>query len=171
MAMPREVITSLEMTSPEELRPGRDAPNPINLVEVQAAAPQLLRTTYCRVWEALASGGRLKWSDTDWEHELSQSRVRAWLAEVEGEIAGLVELEVETTGDVGIVVFGLVPEFRGRGFGAAFLTLVTRLVWRMPEADPVRRVWLQTSSGDHPNAIRNYEARGFRSFRTQPGHD
>ena len=164
-----EVITSLEMTSLEELRPGREAPTPIKLVEVEAAASQLLRTTYWRVWEALASGGRVNWSDADWVGELSRPGVRAWLAQIEGEVAGLVELEAQGT-DVGIVVFGVVPEFRGRGFGAGFLSLVTRLAWQMPEAAPVRRVWLQTSSGDHPNAIKNYEARGFTTFRTKADH-
>jgi GNAT superfamily N-acetyltransferase len=165
-----EVITSLEMTSPHELRHGREAPAPIELVEVEATEPQLLRTTYCRVWEALASGGRLTWSNADWVSELSKPGVRASLAQIHDEVAGLVELEAEAS-DVGIVVFGLVPEFRGRGFGAGFLSVVTRLAWEMAEAAPVTRVWLQTSSGDHPNAIRNYEARGFRIFRTDTGHD
>lgn len=162
-----EVITSLEMTSPDELRLGRAAPEPIELEKVDPSAPQLLRSTYARVWEPLASGGR---ADTDWRRELSRAGVEAWLARVGDEVAGLAELEVESNGDVGLVVFGLVPEFVGKGFGAAFLTLVTRLAWEMPGASPVRRVWLQTSSRDDPHAINNYMARGFRVFETQNKH-
>jgi hypothetical protein len=33
--------------------------------------------------------------------------------------------------------------------------------------EPVRRVWLHTSSRDHPHAKPNYERRGFRPFRTE----
>jgi GNAT superfamily N-acetyltransferase len=70
---------------------------------------------------------------------------------------------------VEIVVFGLVPEFVGRGFGSHLLTVGTRLAWAAehPDTAPTRRVWLHTSSRDHPNARPNYERRGFRAFRTE----
>jgi GNAT superfamily N-acetyltransferase len=93
---------------------------------------------------------------------------RAWLPRVRDEIIGLVELELEHTGDVGIVVFGLVPEFIGSRFGGALLTATVQLAWNMSSEPPVRRVWVQTSSGDHPNAIANYRSRGFVMFQTQP---
>ncbi|MDQ4025288.1 MAG: acetyltransferase [Actinomycetota bacterium] len=101
---------------------------------------------------------------------MARPGVQAWIARVDGEVAGLVELESEANGDVGIVVFGLVPEFVGKGFGGAFLTVATRLAWGLtsPDGTSTRRVWLQTSSRDHPNARPNYERRGFRSFRTDP---
>jgi GNAT superfamily N-acetyltransferase len=85
------------------------------------------------------------------------------------EIAGMVELEAQPGGDVEIVVFGLVPEFIGRGFGAHLLTVGTGLAWKLEPLDGgfVRRVWLHTSSRDHPYARPNYERRGFRPFRTE----
>jgi hypothetical protein len=112
------VATSLEMTSPADLRPGRKAPQPIELESVSPSGPQLVRATYVRIWKPLAFSGRMAWSATDWTHELSRSGVEAWLARIGDEIAGLVELEADADGTVGIVVFGLVPEFIGRGFGA-----------------------------------------------------
>ena len=79
-------------------------------------------------------------------------------------MAGFTELEATSDGVVGIVVFGLVPEYVGRGYGGAFLTLATELAWGLsaPDGTPPRRVVVRTSSRDHPNAMRNYEARGFR---------
>lgn len=168
----KEILTSLEMTSPGQLVPARDPPAPIELEEVGPAAAPLLRSTYVRIWEVLESGGRMAWSDAEWKEELSRPGVRGWVARVHGDVAGLAELEVEADGDVGIVVFGLVPEFLGQGFGGSFLTLVTRLAWNMtpPGGTAVRRVWLQTSSGDHPHAQPNYESRGFRPIRrANPG--
>jgi RimJ/RimL family protein N-acetyltransferase len=159
-----QVITCLEMTAPTQLRPGRPSPAPIEMEKIGRAEAHLVRSTYVRIWERLASRGRIAWSAADWEQELLRPGVEAWLARVGGEIAGFVELEAEPDGSVGIVVFGLVPEFQGRGFGSEFLTRATRLAWNIPGA---QRVWLQTSSGDHPHAIRNYQARGFRGFKTQ----
>lgn len=161
-----EVVTCLEMTEPTQLVPGRPPPAPLEMEEVGAAAAIVIRSTYVRIWAALASGGRVAWSDAQWGEELSRPGVRAWLARVGGDIAGFVELEAEPNGDVGIVVFGLVPEFVGRGFGGAFLTLATETAWKV--ASPggrTRRVWVQTSSDDHPHALPNYERRGFRPFR------
>ena len=70
---------------------------------------------------------------------------------------------------MGIVVFGLVPEIVGKGLGGHLLTVGTRLAWEAEHADgrPTRRVWLLTSSRDHPHAKPNYERRGFRAFRTE----
>jgi GNAT superfamily N-acetyltransferase len=88
---------------------------------------------------------------------------------VGGEVTGLVELEVQPGGEVEIAVFGLVPEFVGKGFGSHLLTLATLLAWNAEPVDgvAVRRVWLHTSSRDHPHARPNYERRGFRAFRTE----
>lgn len=137
--------------------------------EVGPAAAPVLRSTYVRIGDPHRWIGRSAWSDAQWEEELSRPGVRAWIAMVDGEVAGLVELEAEENGDVGIVVFGLVPEFVGRGFGGALLTLATQLAWKLKSSGdrPTRRVWVETSSRDHPHARPNYERRGFRTFRTE----
>lgn len=154
------------MTSPGQLVPALAPPARLELQEVGPAAAPLLRSTYVRIGEPYGWTGRSAWSDAQWEEELSRPGIRAWIARVDENVVGLVELESESNGEVGIVVFGLVPEFVGRGFGGALLTLATRLAWDLPGGGaPTRRVLVQTSSGDHPNAIRNYERRGFRVVR------
>ncbi|MFG1916756.1 hypothetical protein [Micromonospora sp. NPDC048898] len=35
------------------------------------------------------------------------------------------------------------------------------------DSPAVRRVWLHTSSLDHPNALRNYQRRGLTVYRTE----
>jgi GNAT superfamily N-acetyltransferase len=164
-------VTFLEMTASTQIVPARPPPAPLELVEIGPAAAPLLRATYVQIWEGLASGGRMEWSDSQWEQELSRPGVRAWLARVDRNVAGLVELEAEPKGDVGIVVFGLIPEFVGRGFGGALLTLATETAWkwRWEARDGIctKRVWVQTSSDDHSHALRNYERRGFRRFRIE----
>jgi GNAT superfamily N-acetyltransferase len=166
-----ETVTFLEMTSPRQLRPGRPAPA-LALERADEASAPLLRSTYERVgapfdWQGRRTGADV-WSVERWAARLSQPGVQAWLARVGGEVAGMFELEARPQGEVEIVVFGLVPEFVGKGLGAHLLTLATELAWNAEPLDaPVRRVWLHTSSRDHPNARPNYERRGFRPFRTE----
>jgi GNAT superfamily N-acetyltransferase len=94
---------------------------------------------------------------------------RHWLAVAGDQPAGLLTVEAQPRGDVEILTFGLVPEFIGQGHGGPVLTESVRLAWSTPplDTDGVRRVWLHTSSLDHPHARANYERRGFRPFRTE----
>ena len=164
-----ETLTYLEMTAPDQLVPGRPSPIPIDMERHDRASLPLLRSTYARIGAPHGWVTRPAWSDGQWEEWLSRPGVQPWLARVGGEVAGMVELELQPGGDVGIVVFGLVPEFVGKGFGGHLLTLGTRLAWEAEHSDgtPTRRVWLVTSSRDHPHAKPNYERRGFRTFRTE----
>jgi RimJ/RimL family protein N-acetyltransferase len=154
-----ELIISLEMTSPAQLVPGPPPPTPLHLEEVGPDSAPLIRTLYNRIWDA---SGRSDWSDDQWTEELSLPGIRTWIAQIDNTIAGFAELSPEPAGDVGIVVFGLVPEFQSKGYGGALLTLTTQTAWRLNT--PTTRVWLQTSSQDHPHALPNYQARGFQIF-------
>jgi GNAT superfamily N-acetyltransferase len=148
---------TLEMSSPDQLIPGRPPPTPLTLDEADPDSAPLIRTLYNRIFGT--PSGRGAWSAHQWIDELSQSGIRTWLARIDDTTAGFAELSAEPTGAVGIVVFGLVPEFQSRGYGAAFLTLTTRIAWRLNS--PTTRVWLQTSTRDHPHALPNYHSRGY----------
>jgi GNAT superfamily N-acetyltransferase len=149
-------LITLEMTSLDQLVPGREPPTPITVNEVDPTVAPLIRDLYNCIF---TSGGRTTWSAAQWSEELSQPGIRTWVAHIDGLPAGFAELSAEPSGAVGIVIFGLVPEYRSKGYGAAFLTLTTQTAWRLATT----RVWLQTSTRDHPHALPNYRSRGFRS--------
>lgn len=92
-----------------------------------------------------------------------------WLIYVNDDVAGFLELQAHEHHEVEIMVFGLVPEFIGKGYGAAALSEAVRIAWRTAPLDSKvpRRIWLHTSTRDHPAALPNYEARGFRCFATE----
>ncbi len=100
---------------------------------------------------------------------MSDPLLRHWLITVDGEPAGLTAIQAQPRGDVEIVSFGLVPDRVGRGYGGAALSRAVGLAWTQDPADdtPIRRVWLRTGSLDHPNALGNYQRRGFRIYRTE----
>jgi GNAT superfamily N-acetyltransferase len=154
-----------EMTSPDQLVPARPSPVAIELQELTADAASTVRTTYRRVFLPFGSAGRADWSESQWAEELASSNIHVWLARAKDEVIGLIDLETEPSGDVGIVIFGVTPNIIGKGYGGTLLTLATRLAWELvAKTKTGTRVWVQTSSRDHPHAIPNYEARGFRRF-------
>lgn len=152
------------MTSPGQLVPSHGQRRDVELVEVDEQDAALLGLTYRAIGAPLHWHGRMAWSDADWRRELGRPGVRAWVALIHQDVSGLVELEIESDAAVGIVVFGLVPDLIGRGFGSTLLTLATRLAWQLETISGTRprRVWVETSSHDHPHALPNYCARGFR---------
>ena len=54
-----------------------------------------------------------------------------------------------------------IDQFLGKGLGGGFLTAAVEKAWEMGAA----RVWVHTCSFDHPNALKNYQARGFQIYR------
>ena len=164
-----QTITYLEMTRPDQLVLGHLPPAPVMMKPGDRASAVLLRSIYNRIAAPHNWTGRSGWLVGQWDELLARPNVQAWLAWVEEECAGMVELEGQSDGDVEITVFGLVPEFVGKGYGGHVLTLGTQLAWRamLPGGEVTRRVWLHTSSLDHPHAQPNYEGRGFRPFRTE----
>jgi RimJ/RimL family protein N-acetyltransferase len=161
------VVSYLEMTSPERLVPGREPPTPLLFDPAESRAP-LVRETHLRVgtphhWSSVL------WTDEQWAAQLTLPHQYNWILRVEGGVAGITSMVAEPGGDVQIMVFGLVPEWVGMGYGGAALTQAVRLAWNVPPVDAahVRRVHLDTMSLDHPHALPNYLARGFRVYRIE----
>ncbi|MFI8456984.1 GNAT family N-acetyltransferase [Kitasatospora sp. NPDC085464] len=162
-----KTVTYLEMTDPGQLRPS-PAVDALGLVAADGASPGV-QAVQARV------GAPHGWRSTartaaDWAAHLAEHpRRRYWLLTYGGEPAGVANLEPHPGGEVEITTFGLVPEYVGRGLGGYALTLALRQAWATEPlgAGAVRRVWLHTDTEDHPNALRNYESRGLRAYRTE----
>ncbi len=168
--MLREVtVTYLEMASREELQPAAPPPQPVALERLGPDSAQVIRSIYLAIGAPHGWTSRPSWSTPEWEQRLRHPGVQVWLARVDERPAGLVELEAEPGGDTEIVVFGLLPELVGRGLGGHLLEQGIRLAWDVdrPDGDKTARVWLHTSSHDHPHAMRNYERRGFTAYREE----
>src|SRR5207302_10488113 len=85
-----------------------------------------------------------------------------WVMYRQGAPVGYFELRRDTDA-VEIVYFGLLPEFVGRGLGKALLTVAVRRAFELGAA----RVWLHTCTLDHPAALPNYLARGFKEYHKE----
>ena len=160
---PTATRTYLEMRDPSALQP---APWPVPGVRVDRlddCPPSFWRYLYSEIGRSYRWIDRLVWTDAEIAAYLSDPATQLWLLTVEAVPAGYFELRRAVDGAVEIAYFGLLPEFIGRGMGKALLTAAAVQAWRFDAS----RVWLHTSSLDHPAALPNYRARGFEIFKVE----
>ncbi len=162
--MRTQIVTSyLEMTDPSQLRPLRATGIDWQLIQASIPCPELNRFLYTAVGGDWYWIDRLPWTHEQWLAYLSRPGLETWVAYVGGTPAGYFELELQASTGVEIVYFGLLPQFVGRGLGGALLTAATERAWQLRPA----RVWLHTCTLDHPGALANYQARGFRLYKEE----
>ncbi len=157
-------ITSLEMLA----RPARpSAPIPAALRIERAIRPSVAfyRFLYDTVGESWLWALRRRWSDDKLAATVHDPAVEVWILSVDGQPAGYAELDRRVPEQVELAYFGLMPTFVGRGFGPHLLRFAIDRAW---DADP-RRLWVHTSSFDHPAALGLYKRSGFEVFKVEDG--
>jgi GNAT superfamily N-acetyltransferase len=168
--------TYLEQTSPADLIPAKPPSAPGRITRVGELSPEFCRFLYSAVGGDWYWLDRLAWTLDDWTAWLSRPGAETWVSWVHDAPAGFVELDAQPgphATQVEIAYFGLLPRFIGRGLGGQLLTEGISQAWelprRWPDLPPVDRVWVHTCSLDSDFALPNYEARGFRRYRTVEG--
>ena len=154
-------IRFLEATR-ESFSPKRAARNDLVFAKVDPPAPELNRHMYFAVGGPHFWLERRSWSPEQWKmHFADQGRVETWLLSAGGIPAGYVELEPRPDNAVEIKYFGLLPAFVDKGIGGHLLTCAMERAFAMG----AQTIKLDTCDLDHPHAIRNYLARGFREVK------
>ena len=107
---------------------------------------------------------RLSWSDGKWINYISNKNLETYIISESKELAGFFELlynpELKETE---ISYFGLLEEYIGKGIGGYALSVAIKKSFEKN----IRRVWLHTCTLDHPNALKNYIARGMTVFKKE----
>ena len=183
-------VTTLDYFGPKETE---DTPDrPYDLREVAVACPELNRFLYASVGAAWCWYSRLPWTYQQWLDYLEDPAVTTWIGYDKGNPVGYFELRRETEalssaqraptltpkeqpagrragailprqGAVEIAYFGLLPHYIGRGLGKRLLGDAIARASTFGDG----RIWLHTCSLDHPAALPNYLARGFRVRQTE----
>lgn len=139
---------------------------------VPNVSPEFARYLYAVVGGPWTWTDRLGWTREQWRADLGVTGTETYVAYVDGEPAGYVQIQPTPVGaaeargraSVEIRYFGLVESTIGRGLGRMLLTHGIDAAWTLDERHAVpatQRVWVHTCSLDGPAALRNYERRGF----------
>ena len=107
---------------------------------------------------------RLNWSDEKWINYISNKNLDTYIISDSENLVGFFELlNNPHLSETEISYFGLLEEYIGRGIGGYALSVAIRKSF---EKD-IKRVWLHTCTLDHPNALKNYIARGMTIFKKE----
>ena len=155
--------TYLEMRDPAQLTPAAFPQASVRIEPLTDCPPSFWRYLYTEVGRRHYWIDRLPWSDDDIRRYLTDPSIQLWLMTVSGAPAGYFELRRDPDGGVEIAYFGLLEEFIGGGLGGHMLSEAARRAW----AFDANRVWLHTSTLDHPAALQNYLKRGFVIVRRE----
>ena len=179
------VTTYLQMRSHLEIRnPKPKSRNKdFQIRELKKPEWRFNRDMYFRVGEQWKWIDKRPWTDEQWKEYASDPKLRTFAGYCGSEVAGYYELcrkapstargqrsqitsQIKTE-DVEIAYFGLLPDFIGRGLGGALLTSTIENAWAWSPTPS--RVWVHTCNHDHPNALANYQARGFAIYKVETG--
>ncbi|MEX0943701.1 MAG: GNAT family N-acetyltransferase [Pseudomonadales bacterium] len=155
-------VWHLEIADPV-LIPPETVDRPYQLDHLEALMPELARFLYSTVGAPWTWYMRLPWTYRQWQSRIDDPNVQFWMATIKGHPAGYFELEKACSGDVEICFFGLLPAYIGKGLGKSLLQDAIRAARQLGG----KRIWLHTCTLDHPRALSNYQARGFRVFREE----
>ena len=107
---------------------------------------------------------RLKWSDQDWLNYIGNDFFKLYILKKNNELAGYYELLYDPKiPSMEIPYFGILKEFFGKGIGGYLLTDAILTSFNQN----INKVWVHTCTLDHPNALKNYLARGMKIFKTE----
>ena len=149
---------AIEMLKREDLCPKTvDLPE-LRIERMEYRCPELNKFFHLVVGGPWLWGGRADWDEDEWRAHVDRDELETWVGYLSGTPAGYFELEKQPSGEVQILVFGLFQQFIGKGIGGHLLTKAAERAWEMGAT----RVHLSTCSHDHPHALKNYLARGFR---------
>jgi len=139
------------------------ASKPYELSYLANPDPNFCRFLYATVGAPWRWYEKLAWSLEEWRHHVSQKDTHFWVAFHQGNPIGYFEIRQENHSSAEICLFGLMPDWIGKGLGKPFLQDAIRLGFELV----TDRVWLHTCSMDHPNALKNYQSQGFEIFKEE----
>lgn len=149
----------LEMKAPPQGHPPEFG---YNTSIVRAVRPTIAfyQFLYTQVGKGYSWYNRLLMFESELAKIIHDDKVEIHVLWVDGVPAGFCELDFRKAGEVEIAYFGILPGFRGKGFGPKFLQWIVALTWSQ---NPTR-VWLHTCELDDKAAMPMYLRAGFVKY-------
>jgi GNAT superfamily N-acetyltransferase len=139
------------------------------------------RDMYFKVGEKWKWIDKRPWTDEQWNAYARDPNLRTFAGYCGEALIGYYELKRSAASpsrsqrtaisdqkdqeEVEIAYFGLLPEMIACGLGGPLLSSAIENAWTWTPTPS--RVWVHTCNRDHPNALANYQARGFKIYKVE----
>jgi ribosomal protein S18 acetylase RimI-like enzyme len=159
--MKQKVITTfLQISSREEFVPKPGFAEKIEIRPINND-PAINHMFFLLVGLPWSWYSRLLWTPQDYRLHFRKKEVSTYLAFSGKSLAGYFELEKSDSSGMEIKYVGLLPRYTGKGLGGYLISHAVESAF----ITGIERVWLHTCNNDHPQAIRSYKKRGFKTYK------
>ena len=107
---------------------------------------------------------RLVWDEKKWTNYVENPKVKTYVLEDKENLIGYFEIIFDFEKKYSeIAYFGILSEYFGKKYGGYLLSEAINKSFE----NEIGRVWVHTCSLDHKNALKNYQARGMKVFKSE----
>ena len=142
----------------------KDKPEDNYSVEKTEPDFQLNKFFYKQIGKKYRWTDRLIWTDLQWSNYVSNKNLETYVIKNGKDLVGYFELiHHPEKNETELAYLGLFEAYFGKGVGGYALT--TAILKSFEKK--IKRMWVHTCTLDHPNAIKNYLARGMKIFKEE----
>ena len=154
----------LEINSLEDLNYSQKPNENCNLQFIDPPDFQINKFFYKQVGKYHRWIDRLVWDDQKWIQYVENSKVKTYVLQDKEDLIGYYEqiFNFEKK-NCEIAYFGILKEYYGKKYGGYLLSESINNSFK----EGVERVWVHTCSLDNEYALKNYQARGMKIFKSE----
>ena len=154
----------LEINSLKNLNYSNKPNENCNLIFIDPPDFQINKFFYKQIGKDHRWIDRLVWDDQKWIQYVENSKVKTYVLKDKENLIGYCEKVFDfEKKNCEIAYFGILKEYYGKKYGGYLLTEAIKNSF----IDGIEKVWVHTCSLDHKNALKNYQARGMRIFKSE----
>ena len=154
----------LEINSIKELNNSKKPNQNCQLRLINPPDFQINKFFYKQVGKKYRWIDRLAWNEQTWINYVEDPKVKTYVLKNNENLVGYFEqiFHFEKK-DCELAYFGIMEDYYGKKYGGFLLTEAIKNSF----INGIERVWVHTCSLDHKHALKNYQARGMRIFKTE----
>ena len=154
----------LEINSIKDLKASKIPNENCKLTLIEPPDFQLNRFFYKQVGKEYRWIDRLAWKDSQWIDYIENPKVKTYVLKDKENLVGYFEIIFDFEKKQSeIAYFGILTEYFGKKNGGYLLSEAINKSFK----NSIDRVWGHTCSLDHKNALKNYQARGMKIFKSE----
>ena len=154
----------LEINSLKDLNYSKKPSENCNLQLIDPPDFQINKFFYKKIGQDHRWKDRLVWDEKKWIQYVENPKVKTQVLHDKEDIIGYCEQVFHFENkNCEIAYFGILKEYYGKKYGGFLLSEAINNSF----INGIERVWLHTCSLDHEFALKNYQARGMKIFKSE----